>query len=354
VTYTLAHSGEAWWREVILLEAGHLSLLSKERTSRLIGAIADHKQEPAPYHNLVLAAECLQDVGEGRAERELSETITRNLRAGLESPPSLWSRWFRQKQATIDWTEQRSAAMNALIRTGNGTGYWTQPHGEPEWIEIPAGPFTMGEGEKARQLTLPDYAIARVPITNAQYQLFMAATEQPAPKHWLEDRIPKGLESHPAVYVSWYDAVAYCQWLSQVTGKTIMLPSEAEWEKAARGDKDARAYPWGDTFDRLRCNTRELGIGGTTPVGIFPDGASPYGVLEMSGNVWEWCRSKWDNPDDDTIDQSDSGRVLRGGSFINYHSSARAAFRLNFRPDNRFDSNGFRVVWVRRSPSQVL
>jgi hypothetical protein len=234
VTYTLARSGEAWWREVILLEAGHLSLLSKERTSRLIGAIAAHKQEPAPYHNLVLAAECLQDVGEGRAERELSETITRNLRAGLESPPSLWSRWFKQKQATIDWIEQRSAAMNALVRAGSG--YWTQPYGEPEWIEIPAGSFTMGEGEKARQVTLPDYAMARVPITNAQYQLFVAATEQPVPEHWPDGRIPKGLESHPVVYVSWYDAMAYCHWLSQVTGKTITLPSEAEWEKAARED----------------------------------------------------------------------------------------------------------------------
>jgi formylglycine-generating enzyme required for sulfatase activity len=350
VTYTLARSGEAWWREVILLEAGHLSLLSKERTSRLIGAIAAHKQEPAPYHNLVLAAECLQDVGEGRAERELSETITRNLRAGLESPPSLWSRWFKQKQATIDWIEQRSAAMNALVRAGSG--YWTQPYGEPEWIEIPAGSFTMGEGEKARQVTLPDYAMARVPITNAQYQLFVAATEQPVPEHWPDGRIPKGLESHPVVYVSWYDAMAYCHWLSQVTGKTITLPSEAEWEKAARGDKDARAYPWGDIFDRLRCNTSELGVGATTPVGIFPDGASPYGVLEMSGNVWEWCRNKYKNPEDEAIDQSGAVRGLRGGSWDLSQSGARAAVRSSNHPVNRGDGLGFRVVWVRRSPSQ--
>jgi len=316
VAYTLARSGEAWWREVILLEAGHLSLLSKERTSRLIAAIAGHKQEPTRYHNLGLASGCLQDVGDGRVDRVVAEKVSRRLRADLETPlsHSRWGRLFKkEEQLTKEWIEQRGAAMNALVRAG--AGYWTQPYGEPEWIEIPAGAFMMGEGEKTCQVKLPDYAIARVPITNAQYQLFVAATKQSTPKHWADGRIPKGLESHPVVNVSWHDAIAFCQWLSQVTGKVITLPSEAEWEKAARGDKDTRAYPWGDTFDRLRRNTRELGIGSTTPVGIFPDGASPYGVLEMSGNVWEWCRNKYDDPDDEEIDQSNAGRVVRGGAW---------------------------------------
>jgi formylglycine-generating enzyme required for sulfatase activity len=242
--------------------------------------------------------------------------VSRRLRADLETPlsHSRWGRLFKkEEQLTKEWIEQRGAAMNALVRAG--AGYWTQPYGEPEWIEIPAGAFMMGEGEKTCQVKLPDYAIARVPITNAQYQLFVAATKQSTPKHWADGRIPKGLESHPVVNVSWHDAIAFCQWLSQVTGKVITLPSEAEWEKAARGDKDTRAYPWGDTFDRLRRNTRELGIGSTTPVGIFPDGASPYGVLEMSGNVWEWCRNKYDDPDDEEIDQSNAGRVVRGGAW---------------------------------------
>ena len=95
-------------------------------------------------------------------------------------------------------------------------------------------------------------------------------------------------------YPTWIvDAMAYCSWLGQVTGKTITLPSEAEWEKAARGEPDQREYPWGDRFEATRCNSRDLGLSSTTPVGIFPKGASPYGCLDLSGKVWEWTRNLW-------------------------------------------------------------
>ena len=87
--------------------------------------------------------------------------------------------------------------------------------------------------------------------------------------------------------------MADCSWLGQVTGKTITLPSEAEWEKAARGEPDQREYPWGDRFEATRCNSRDLGLSSTTPVGIFPKGASPYGCLDLSGKVWEWTRNLW-------------------------------------------------------------
>jgi formylglycine-generating enzyme required for sulfatase activity/energy-coupling factor transporter ATP-binding protein EcfA2 len=360
VSYTLARSGDSWWREVVLLAAGHLSMLSKERTSRLIAAIGEHRQEPARYHNLVLAAECVRDVGEGRVDPEVANAVTDRLRAGLETSPSVLARWFKLKQARADWVEQRSSAMNALVRAG--AGYWTQPYGEPEWVEIPAGEFTMGseqgtgDEKPVHRVDLPTYAIARVPITNAQYRLFVEATDHQPPKHWPDGRIPKDLESHPVVEVTWHDAIAYCQWLSQVTGKTITLPSEAEWEKAARGDKDTRDYPWGDTFDRLRCNTSELGIGTTTPVGIFPDGASPYGVLDMSGNVWEWTRSISANypyqPNDDREALTGDGRrVVRGGSFYYGRNDARAAYRSFTSPGARIGSSGFRVGLVLRSPS---
>ena len=363
VSYTLARSGDSWWREVILLAAGHLSMQSKERTSRLIAAIADYKREPVRYHNLVLASECIRDVGQGRIDQDVAAVISRQLRIDLEVKPnhSGWRRLFKkEEQLTKEWVEQRSAAMNALVRAG--AGYWTQPHGEPEWIEIPASEFAMGseqveDDEKpVHRVYLPTYAIARVPITNAQYRLFVEATDHQPPKHWPDGRIPKDLESHPVVEVTWHDAIAYCQWLSQVTGKTITLPSEAEWEKAARGDKDRRAYPWGDTFDRLRCNTSELGIGATTPVGIFPDGVSPYGVLDMSGNVWEWTRSVYADypyqPDDGREALvGDGRRVVRGGSFLDPRLNARAAARGNLAPDSRLDVDGFRVVLVLRSPS---
>jgi formylglycine-generating enzyme required for sulfatase activity/energy-coupling factor transporter ATP-binding protein EcfA2/uncharacterized protein YggL (DUF469 family) len=360
VAYVLSHSGEAWWREVILLAAGHLSTLSKERASRLIAAIADHREEPVPYHNLVLASECLRDVGVGRVEKAIAEAIARRLRAALETSPSWLARRMRGKFAHQGWIERRSAAMNALVRAG--AGYWTPPYGEPEWVEIPAGEFTMGsdgsedDESPAHRVFLPAYAIARVPVTNAQYQLFVAAAGHPAPKHWPDGRIPKGLESHPVVYVSWRDAVAYCAWLSRATGKAITLPSEAEWEKAARGSHDARAYPWGDAFDRLRCNTEELGLGTMTPVGIFPDGASPYGVLDLSGNVWEWTRSKYApypyRPDDGREAMAgDDRRALRGGSWGSNRYNARTVFRFYAHPDDHFYVVSLRLVLARRPPS---
>jgi formylglycine-generating enzyme required for sulfatase activity len=146
------------------------------------------------------------------------------------------------------------------------------------------------------------------------------------------------------VNVTWYDALAYCEWLSGVTGNHITLPSEAEWEKAARGDKDKRAYPWGNTFDSSKCNSRELGLGTTTPVGIFLEGASPYGVLDMSGNVWEWTRTNYGIKKDDL--ESTDTRVFRGGSFLDESIAACCANRYRNYPDFRNWFYGFRVVVV--------
>jgi iron(II)-dependent oxidoreductase len=161
------------------------------------------------------------------------------------------------------------------------------------------------------------------------------------------------------VNVRWHDTLAYCAWLSQVTGKRVTLPSEAEWEKAARGDRDPREYPWGDEWNAARCNNSELGLSQTTPVGIFPEGASPYGCLDMAGNVWEWTRSlwgeDWDKPkfrypytltdDREELEAPDAiRRVLRGGAFNLDPRYARCAFRFHFFPDFRGINVGFRVV----------
>jgi formylglycine-generating enzyme required for sulfatase activity/energy-coupling factor transporter ATP-binding protein EcfA2 len=352
VAYTLDHVGDPWWREVILLEAGHLSTQSRERTTRLIQAIANRRREPEPYHNLVLAADCLRDVGEGRVEGRLLVVIRQQLRQVMESR-SLLSRVFRGVR------QRRVAAAKALAKVGNRE-YWNLPYGEPEWVEIPTGEFWMGSEDNYREqpvhrIDLPTFYIARVPITNAQYQLFVEATDYEPPKHWEEDRPPKDKESHPVVDVSWDDVVVYCAWLSEVTGRSVTLPSEAEWEKAARGSKDRRAYPWGDAFDATRCNSRNLGLGDTTPVGIFVDGASPYGVLDMAGNVWEWTRSLYEVYPYDVGDgreelDSRDPRVLRGGAFFDYPRNVRCAYRLRFDPDFRYRHLGVRVV-VSPSPS---
>lgn len=371
VSYTLTRTPDPWWREVILLEAGYLSLQSKERTTHLVQAIADSKKEPEPYHNLVLAAQCLRDMGSNRVKGNLIEQVQQQLRRELESPLPLLSRLLK-RFGPKGWVEQRSRAMEALEQIG--AGYWTLPHGEPEWIEIPAGDFWMGtpEGDIAalidrfggdRELyalqnpqhraSLPFYAIARVPITNAQYRLFVEATGRKAPEHWEDNYPPKGLESHPVVSVSWYDALAYCGWLSEVTGKCITLPSEAEWEKATRGSQDKREFPWGNEFEATRCNSWALGFGSTTPVGIFPEGASPYGVLDMSGNIVEWTRSAlWRYPYDsedgrEEIDLDEQVlRATRSGAFDDFPRLARCAFRAGFSPGEHYRGLGFRPVMM--------
>ena len=217
----------------------------------------------------------------------------------------------------------------------------------------------MGSETELHRLRLEGFLISRTLITNAQYYLFTKETGHTPPEHWDEDRIPKVLESHPVVNVIWRDAIAYCDWLSWKTGKATGLPSEAQWEKAARGDKDKRDYPWGYRFKATKCNCRELGLTSTTPVGVFPDGASPHGCLDMAGNVWEWTCSLWGkdwnkpdfvypyDPNDgrENLDAPDDiRRVLRGGGFDVNRNLVRCTCRGYDVPGGRDDDVGFRVV----------
>jgi formylglycine-generating enzyme required for sulfatase activity len=191
------------------------------------------------------------------------------------------------------------------------------------------------EAEKpVHRLFLPAFQIARTPVTNAQYAIYIQATGTEPPQHWEDGQPPKEKLEHPVVYVSWHDACGYCTWLSRLIRKQVRLPTEAEWEKAARGDRDKRAYPWGDALDMVKCNSRALGLDDTTPAGIFPAGASPYGCLDMAGNVWEWTCSLWRgylyNPHDgrENFDAPDDDfRVVRGGAFWGDTQFVRCAFR---------------------------
>jgi formylglycine-generating enzyme required for sulfatase activity len=153
---------------------------------------------------------------------------------------------------------------------------------------------------------------------------------------------------HPVVYVSWDDAVAYAAWLAQTTGQPWRLPSEAEWEKAARGT-DGRIYPWGDTFDKARANTSESGIKTTTAVGSYPSGSSPYGAQDMAGNVWEWTHSLFKSypyiPNDGReVGNYTDYRILRGGSWGDLAWCARAACRLLDTPGYLSYVIGFRLA----------
>ena len=133
---------------------------------------------------------------------------------------------------------------------------------------------------------LDAYAIDRYPVTNAQYKKFIDEKGYTPPPGWHGDQYPSGKANHPVLYVTWHDAQAYAEW----AGKR--LPTEAEWEKAARGT-DGRLWPWGNDWREGHCNCAENKTDDTTPVGIFPAGRSPYGVDDMAANVWEWCADWW-------------------------------------------------------------
>jgi formylglycine-generating enzyme required for sulfatase activity len=206
-------------------------------------------------------------------------------------------------------------------------------------------------------------------VTNAQYAAFLQDTEHARPKRWRSTKPPRGKELFPVVYASWHDANAYCRWLAATTGKPYRLPSEAEWEKGASWEKAAmvgeglqgrkRRYPWGDVWEPGQCNSAESEPDGITPVDAHPQGASPYGLLDMAGNVWEWTASLWGAdwyepafvypyvPDDGREDlEADAGicRVLRGGSFAYAQQFGLCAYRYKNLPDNQSDGIGFRVA----------
>ena len=262
---------------------------------------------------------------------------------------------------------------------------------EPQLVHVPAGPFLMGSADNDKEaffniekpqhnVELSEYWIGKYPLTNLEYRAFVNEANHRPPPHWNGDQYPEGKGDHPVVNVSWNDALAYYKWLAEKTGKIYRLPTEAEWEKAAswvsepgsegageqggglaRGVK--RRYPWGDEFDRNKCNTHEAGIGNTTPVGKYsPAGDSPYGCADMAGNVWEWCADWFDEGEygkrakttvkDPPGPGNGIHRVLRGGCFDLDRGNARCAFRLKSHPDDRINDHGFRVV-VSRAPVQT-
>ena len=223
-----------------------------------------------------------------------------------------------------------------------------------ELLRIPAGEFTLGSNladdeAPPHKLTLGDYFIGKYPVTNRQYEVFVHDTKHEPPVYWKDGLVPAGKELHPADNLNWGDALAFCKWASKVTRQIIRLPSEAEWEKAARGS-DGRTYPWGEKFpDAARCNWGQGKNGTTTPVTLFdPLGNSPFGCVDMLGNVWEWTSSLFKRypyqPKDGREDLTLRGiRVLRGGSFADQPANIRCSYRGKG-PLFDYVHRGFRIV----------
>jgi formylglycine-generating enzyme required for sulfatase activity len=257
----------------------------------------------------------------------------------------------------------------------------SQPDWVPELVEVPAGPFLMGssdddaaadDDEKPQhELTLDTYWIGKTEVTNAQFRPFVEGDGYSNPDYWTEagwqwreeESVKKPFyweestwngDAQPVVGVTWYEAVAYTRWLSAQTGRDYRLPTEAEWEKAARGT-DGRIYPWGNEFDQEWLNSGQgVGQGGhTTPVGTYPKGASPYGALDMAGNAHEWTATKsdkeypYEQEDEWSADYlaGSDDRVLRGGAYWRKSTYTRCGMRIWIEPDFRVNNDmSFRVV----------
>ena len=266
---------------------------------------------------------------------------------------------------------------------------------EPITIKIPANTFAMGTSEEQintlaerdplawkwrekgffnreqplHSITLPGYSIGKYPVTVAEYRFFIThegyhtqkywtaagwkwrkATERLKPDYW-EDEIYTGDDHLPVVGVSLHEAMAYCRWLSEETGKHYRLPAEAEWELAARGT-DGRIYPWGNAFDISRCNSRASALDKPTPVGHYsPDGDSPYGCADMVGNVSEWTVSVFkpypsSGCDEWKDEEWESLRTLRGGSWFQPALRSRTACRGMNDPFFTDNDVGFRCLLV--------
>jgi formylglycine-generating enzyme required for sulfatase activity len=392
--------GRSWWREVFLLAAGYLAE-KRFKAPKFLEEIARQGESPEER----LAALAL--AGQGLLQ----------LRAHVQRPT--WYAGLAQKFANRLYhtlygepvAAPVAARHEAGLVLGRLYGYpgegelvdprFAGPLGLPAFVPVRQGWFWMGSSKEEVQqwieetgkerwkdelprhrVYLDGYEVARTPVTNATFAHFVAAGGYGderwwgkaiedgywkngqvkdwldrwynRPRYWNDGRLDN--PAQPVVGVNWYEAVAYCRWLTATLddGHTYRLPTEAEWERAARGTQNTR-YPWGDDWREDHCNSEEAGLGVTSPVGIFPQGAAEGGIQDVAGNVWEWCRD-WYGEDYYAHsgnernpvgpDQGDF-RVLRGGSWYNAGASlCRCGFRDWYYPGSRDNDGGFRCVRI--------
>jgi iron(II)-dependent oxidoreductase len=248
-------------------------------------------------------------------------------------------------------TPEQVTEEQATPETGEEPG--AQPSSVTDiMVAVTAGPFTMGSDEgdpedgPAHQVDLPAFEIDRFEVTNADFDAFVKATdyvtyaERQGVADW-RNEWEMGKDNHPVVMVTWDDATAYCEWLGK------RLPTEAEWEKAARGE-DGRGFPWGNEWDPSKANVKETGLRGTAAVGSFGAGASPYGVDDMTGNVWEWTADWYQAYPGNTVDDPYYGeqfRVTRGGGWFDEEPQSTTFNRNAADPiKTANDDLGFRCV----------
>jgi len=364
-----------FWREVILLAVGRLVYLGgdTDKPLALVGELCPQRyaDDEVAWRKAWLAGEVLNEIGLNRVK---------DSHLGVDFLDRVRHRLARLFETESLMPVECAAAGDTLARLGDSRpGVGLDANGLPDiaWCDIEPGPFIMGSSKEQAKfdderpqftcnLICQPYRIGKYPVTNEQFNAFVkdgGYTEQwrqcwtdvgwagkgdssgPEKKGGVYD-----LPNHPVVMVSWYEAVAFCNWLSEQLGYRVSLPSETQWERAAR-HTNGRVYPWGNEEEPgKRCNMNDTGIGTTSTVGIFPAGNAECGAADMAGNVWEWCSTKWlenyegyEREADDTL-ESEKSRVLRGGTFVSSENFVRCAYRSRHDPFSRNSYIGFRVV----------
>ncbi len=366
--YFADRMGDDNWHEVFLLTVAYIGIIQQREAAsgELLARLVQEVPGP-PGQAVVWAGNAVVDAGPQGVTSKAAQRVKK----------ALFRTMIDQDRVPANLRAGAGRVAGQLGDDRPGVGV---KGGLPDidWIGIPAGPFIMGSDKavdnEAYDYELPQfecrlidvsYRIARYPVTVAQFGLFTKAGGYGERHYWNDagwkwreekkidgPRIIGGLFetlNHPQVGVSWYEAMAFCNWLAEKLGFAVTLPTEAQWERAAR-HTDGRIFPWGDELDPQRCNMGDTGIGATSAVGIFPLGRAKCGVMDMAGNVFEWCLSRSHKnyqgyeAEAKVLDEveGDAARVLRGGCFFDDRRFVRCAFRNIYSPHNRDNYTGFR------------
>ena len=409
--FLLTKVNTTWWREVFILAAGYLAERPSKAARRFLRRVADQGQSASDrLAAYTLAARGLIQLRH-RSHRPawyagLARQLANQLYAPLYADPVPAPASLRQEAGLV--LGLLHGYPDAPDAAGQPDPRFARPFGLPLFVHIEGGSFQMGSSEAEvahliketgqahfsrelprHQVTLDSFELARYPTTNAIFAPFINAGgyqderwwveaiaddrwaegkirdyvgERTQPAYWADSRINN--PAQPVVGITWYEAVAYCRWLTATLqdGYLYRLPTEAEWEGAARGlptaesgDNEGPRYPWGDDWLADHCNSKEAGLGTTSPVGLFSAGATPSGLHDLAGNVWEWCADWYA---EDYYAQSGAthnpqgpargtSRVLRGGSWYDEGATlCRCGYRLGDSPRDRNDDYGFRCARI--------
>jgi len=291
-----------------------------------------------------------------------NKVLTAIERFGKDPSPEL-KRFLRPQQVLIAQLDHDGLSHLDRLRIGQKLAEFGDPRrgvglrdGLPDidWIEIPGGRIILEEVDHVFEVK--PFRMAKYLVTHAQFEAFIKVEDGYQNEEWWkgirkERDKPKTAACQeanaPRERVSWFEAVAYCRWLSHRTGSKIRLPTEWEWQQAATGGNPTHDYPWPGGWEASRCNSGEIRFNRTSAVGMYLRGATGQGLLDMAGNAWEWCLNAYETPEMPTslrIDKSKTQRVIRGGSWNDRPEDLRVSARFSYTADYQLSYVGFRLA----------